>query len=62
MTNSNHYWTTFQKGRLKLKACENCGEMRLPNNETSACYRENMYSSPIIRAGYTRFAGAASQF
>ncbi len=60
MTNSNHDWTTFQKGRLKIKACSHCGEMRLPNNESSDCSREKMFASPIIRAGYTRFAGAAS--
>jgi len=60
MTKSTHLWTTFQKGRLKIKACGNCGEMRLPNNESSDCTKENMYSSPIVRAGYTRFAGASS--
>jgi hypothetical protein len=60
MKNPAHHWTTFQKGRLKIKACGNCGEMRLPNNESSACSKANMYSSPIMKAGYTQFAGALS--
>ncbi len=52
MSNSSHQWTTFQKGRLKVKACGCCGEMCLPSNAQSACEKENIHLSPIVRAGY----------
>ena len=54
MIESTHQWTTFQKGRLKIKACGNCGEMSLSNNDQSDCSKKNMNASPIVRAGYVQ--------
>jgi len=52
MTNNKHQWTTFQKGRMKLKACACCGEMKLPSNTHNLCKNDNLIVSPIVRAGY----------
>ena len=51
--NSNHHWATFQKGRLKIKACSCCGEMSLPSNFKMNCEQGGILNSPIIKAGYT---------
>lgn len=53
MTNQNHHWTTFYKGRLKVKACSKCGEMSLPSNIEAACEGKNIQLSPILKAGYS---------
>lgn len=53
MKNTTHQWTTFQKGRLRIKACACCGEMSLPSNAESVCDKRNILISPIVRAGYT---------
>ena len=50
---TNHQWTTFQKGRLKIKACACCGEMSLPSNLNGECAQGSILNSPIIKAGYT---------
>ncbi len=52
MNNTTHQWTMFQKGRLRVKACAYCGEMSLPSNSQSICDKQNILSSPIMRAGY----------
>ncbi len=49
---TTHQWTTFQKGRLKIKACRCCGQMSLPSNNQSICDKDNILLSPIVRAGY----------
>ena len=51
--NTNHQWTTFQKGRLTVKACSCCGEMKLPGNTHMVCEQGSILKSPIIKAGYT---------
>ncbi len=50
---ANHQWTTFQKGRLKIKACSCCGEMSLPSNAQGACEQGSILNSPMVKAGYT---------
>jgi hypothetical protein len=51
--NIGHQWATFQKGRLKVKACSCCGEMSLPSNSQVRCQQGGILNSPIIKAGYT---------
>jgi hypothetical protein len=51
--NTNHQWATFQKGRLKVKACSCCGEMSLPSNSKMSCQQGGILTSPIVKAGYT---------
>ena len=53
MPNSNHHWTTFYKGRLRVKACSKCGEMSLPSNTEALCEGKNIVLSPILKAGYS---------
>ena len=52
MPNLNHHWTTFEKGKLKIKACGHCGQMCLPSNTNSECDKQNILLSPVVRAGY----------
>jgi hypothetical protein len=61
MSNTTHQWTTFQKGRLKVKACACCGEMCLPSNASSICENGNISLSPIAKAGYVIAAYAPSR-
>ncbi|WP_196140710.1 hypothetical protein [Aliikangiella sp. G2MR2-5] len=51
--NTNHQWTTFQKGRLKVQACACCGELKLPSNSLSVCDSANFQESPLVKAGYS---------
>lgn len=53
MPSKNHHWTTFYKGRLKVKACCKCGEMSLPSNTEAVCEGKNLLLSPILKAGYS---------
>jgi len=48
-----HQFETFQKGRIKIKACSRCGEMRLPSNIDENCIRRKLSLSPVGKAGYT---------
>jgi len=48
-----HQFETFQKGRIKIKACSRCGEMRLPSNIDENCERRKLSLSPVGKAGYT---------
>jgi len=53
MSDLNHQWATFYKGRLRIKACSCCGQMSLPSNAKGVCEKGNIMLSPIVRAGYT---------
>ena len=48
-----HEFETFQKGRIKIKACSRCGEMRLPSNIAENCVRRKLSLSPVGKAGYS---------
>lgn len=52
MSQSAHQWAKFEKGRLKLTACADCGVMSLPGNIYTSCEQKNILSSPIVKAGY----------
>jgi len=47
-----HEFETFQKGRIKIKACSRCGEMRLPSNVDENCVKRKLSLSPVGKAGY----------
>jgi len=48
----DHVFETFHKGRIKIKACTRCGELRLPSNVNENCVRRKLSLSPIGKAGY----------
>ncbi len=52
MDDLKHQWTTFQKGRIRIKACASCGELHLPSNSEGRCSHNRMLESPIVKAGY----------
>ena len=49
---NEHIWTTYQKGRMKIKACACCGQMHLASNAHKSCDPSEIKSSPLILAGY----------
>ncbi|MDQ7050112.1 MAG: hypothetical protein Q9M92_11505 [Enterobacterales bacterium] len=52
MKAQKHQWSTFQKGRIKIKACSTCGELHLPSNSEQSCLNNRVLESPIFQAGY----------
>ena len=50
--NDKHQWTTFHKGRMKVKACASCGELHLPSNSEKSCDSGNVLESQLVKAGY----------
>jgi len=47
-----HQWTTFNKGRIKVKGCASCGELHLPSNSEKVCENTGVLESLLIKAGY----------
>jgi len=60
MTKTKHQWATFQKGRMRVKACVSCGELHLPSNSEKACEHHAVLESQIVKAGYRLYGGHAS--
>jgi hypothetical protein len=56
---TKHQWATFQKGRVKVKACACCGQLHLPSNSDEACENANVFESQIVKAGYRLSHGQA---
>jgi len=54
MLENRHQWTTFNKGRIKVKACYSCGELHLPSNSENACENSGVLESMLVKAGYRR--------
>ncbi len=52
MDTSKHQWATFQKGRMRIKACVSCGELHLPSNSEKNCRAKSLQDSQIVKAGY----------
>jgi len=52
MIETNHQWTIFCKGRMRVEACTNCGDLHLPNNTESQCSDNKLTNSSIVMAGY----------
>jgi len=51
-TESSHQWTIFSKGRMRVEACTNCGDVHLPSNTDNQCSDNELIESQIIKAGY----------
>ena len=52
MQTRKHQWATFNKKRIRVKACANCGEMHLPSNSNNYCEPKTLAESQIVKAGY----------
>ena len=60
MGRTKHQWATFQKGRMKLRACVCCGELHLPSNSEKVCDNTAVLDSMIVKSGYRLYADQAS--
>ena len=49
---TNHQWTIFCKGRMRVEACSNCGDVHLPSNTNSQCSDNELIESQMVKAGY----------
>lgn len=58
METSKHQWATFQKGRMRIKACVSCGELHLPSNSEKICQAKSLIDSQIVKAGYRLYGEA----
>ena len=52
MKEHKHQWAIFRKGRMRVKACANCGDIHLPSNANKSCQNVNIMQSEIIKSGY----------
>ncbi|MET1253726.1 hypothetical protein [Aliikangiella maris] len=56
MATTKHQWVTFQKGRVKVKACASCGDLHLPSNTDKPCENLGILDSQIVKAGYKLYS------
>lgn len=59
MGKTKHQWATFQKGRMRVRACVCCGELHLPSNSEKVCEDHAVLDSMIIKSGYRLYGGHA---
>jgi len=52
MKELKHQWAIFRKGRMRVKACANCGEIHLPSNAGKNCEHTDIMKSEIVKSGY----------
>ncbi len=50
---NSHQWTIFSKGRMRVEACSNCGDLHLPSNTDNQCSDNELVDSQIVAAGYS---------
>lgn len=51
---TSHQWIIFSKGRMRVEACSNCGDLHLPSNTESQCSDNQLTNSQIVKAGYCK--------
>ena len=49
---ASHQWTMFCKGRMRVEACSNCGDVHLPSNTNNQCSDNKLSESQMTKAGY----------
>ncbi len=54
----NHQWVSFTKGRIHITGCAGCGQILLPTNEHTECFKLPLKDNLLVRKGY-RITGAA---
>ena len=52
MSETTHQWKMFSKGRMRVEACENCGDLHLASNTNYPCSETELSESQIVKAGY----------
>ena len=52
MRDTTHQWRMFSKGRMRVEACLNCGDLRLASNTNAPCSDVALSESQIVKAGY----------
>ncbi|MGB0496148.1 MAG: hypothetical protein ACPGJI_07320 [Kangiellaceae bacterium] len=61
MSESNHHWGIFCKGRMRVEACLECGDLHLPSNTEGQCSNVELSESQIVKAGYQHLDDAEKQ-
>ncbi|WP_196139923.1 hypothetical protein [Aliikangiella sp. G2MR2-5] len=52
MSISNHQWQYFYKGKMKVKACINCGNINFAAAQNTDCEKKDLSESLLVKAGY----------
>lgn len=52
MSDEQHQWEYFYKGRIKVKACVKCGDIHHSTNAEGRCSGKALSESFLIQAGY----------
>ncbi|NVJ50663.1 MAG: hypothetical protein HWE13_05870 [Gammaproteobacteria bacterium] len=47
-----HNWVTFTKGRIHVTGCAHCGQVLLPTNENTECYKVSMSDNLLAKKGF----------
>ncbi|WMS86717.1 hypothetical protein [Pleionea litopenaei] len=47
-----HNWVTFTKGRIHVTGCAHCGQVLLPTNEHTECFKVSMDDNLLAKKGF----------